>query len=69
MAWLDAFLDAYMADYRAASHNETYQSQSNGTIIFGSQIGDVDVTNLQSAETHQEADLGSGGPAAARTPT
>ena len=60
MAWLDAFLDAYMAEYRAA-HSEIYQSQSNAAIFFGSQIGNVGVMNAQDAEIHQSNSFGSRG--------
>jgi len=45
----------------ASNYNETHQSQSNPTLVFGNHIGSVDVTNNQSNETYQQADAGSGG--------
>ena len=40
--------------------NLTVQNQANPTVVSGNQIGDVDVTNVQVAEVHQDIDLGFG---------
>jgi hypothetical protein len=44
------------ADATANNFNFTVQNQVNPTIILGDDISGIDVTNVQTANTHQNAD-------------
>jgi hypothetical protein len=48
--------DGAVADATADNFNFTVQSQVNPTIILGDDISNIDVTNVQTNSTHQDAD-------------
>ncbi len=48
-------------DADASNGNLTIQTQANPTAVIGGHVGDVDVTNTQTNDTHQSADANSSG--------